>query len=111
MGQGEDKAELANYTDREQAWVKHWMLRRYLERLILKVGTRWRRFVYIDGFAGPWGARTENLSDTSFGIAIEVMRSCQAKLAEHGRRIPMRAAFFEKNRLRAARLKQYAEEQ
>lgn len=104
-------AGLEDYTDREQAWVKHWLLRRYLERLIMKVGTRWSRFVYVDGFAGPWGARTENLSDTSFGIAIDVMRDCQAKLAEHGYEVPMRAAFFEKYRRPAVRLKQYAEEQ
>lgn len=103
-------ADLADYADREQAWVKHWLLRKYLERLILKVATKWRRFVYIDGFAGPWGAQTENLSDTSFGIAIDVMRSCQAKLAENGLKVPMRAAFFEKSRRPASRLMQYAQE-
>ncbi len=103
-------ADLTDYADREQAWVKHWMLRKYLERLILKVGTKWKRFVYIAGFAGPWGSKTENLSDTSFGIAIEVMRSCQGKLAERARSIPMRAAFFEKDRRRSARLMQYAKE-
>ncbi|RAN82963.1 hypothetical protein B5P43_02600 [Bacillus sp. SRB_336] len=103
-------AELADYADREQAWVKHWMLRKYLERLVLKVGTRWKRFVYIDGFAGPWGERTEDLSDTSFGTAIDVMHSCQTSLAERGKSIPMRAAFFEKDWRRAAKLRQYAKE-
>lgn len=103
-------ADLTDYADREQAWVKHWLFRKYLERLILKVGTRWSRFVYVDGFAGPWGAKTENLSDTSFGIALEVMRSCQAKLAENGRQVPMRAIFLEKNSQRATRLTQYAAE-
>ena len=101
-------ADLTDYADREQAWVKHWLLRKYLERLILKVSTKWNRFVYVDGFAGPWGAKTENLSDTSFGIAIEVMRACQAKLAENGRVVPMKAVFFEKDSKRALQLMEYA---
>jgi three-Cys-motif partner protein len=103
-------ADLKDYEEREQAWVKHWLLREYLRRLIFKVATKWNRFVYVDGFAGPWGAKTENLSDTSFGIALEVMRECQSKLAENGRVVPMRAAFFEKNRRRAVLLSQYAKE-
>lgn len=99
-----------DYASREQMWVKHWMLERYLELLILKVGRRWKRFVYIDGYAGPWGSQRQDLSDTSFGRAIDVMRKCQQKLAEQGVNIPMKAVFFEKHKLRAARLRQYAEE-
>lgn len=70
-------AELDDYLDREQMWVKHWMLQRYLEQLILKVGRHWKSFVYIDAYAGPWKAQAEDLSDTSFGCALEVMRACQ----------------------------------
>ena len=99
-----------DYALRGPAWVKHWMLQRYLERLILKVGRRWKRFVYIDGYAGPWKSQTQDLSDTSFGCAIAVMRACQAKLAEQGVQLPMRAVFFERNKLRAARLQKYAAE-
>lgn len=101
-------ADRDDYHEREQAWVKHWMLEKYLERLILKVGTKWKRFVYIDAFAGPWGAKSEDLSDTSFGRALSVMRTCQLKLAKNGRQVPMHAVFFEKDRKRAARLMQYA---
>lgn len=101
-------AQESDYASREQAWVKHWMLQRYLEQLIMKVGRRWKRFVYIDGYAGPWKSQSQDLSDTSFGSAIAVMRRCQQKLASQGLVLPMHAVFFEKHRLRAARLQQYA---
>ena len=106
-------AEPQDYVGREQMWVKHWMLQRYLEQLIFKVGqgrSNWRRFVYIDAYAGPWQSQTQDLSDTSFGSALRVMRSCQDRLDELGRQIPMHAVFFELNKLRAARLINYAEE-
>jgi len=105
-------AHLGDYADREQAWVKHWVLEKYLEVLIFKIGGsgKWSRFVYIDAFAGPWGSRCEDLSDTSFGRAITVMKSCQARLAEQGKTLQMEAVFFEANRNRAARLIRYAKE-
>jgi three-Cys-motif partner protein len=105
-------AHLGDYADREQAWVKHWVLEKYLEVLIFKIGggRTWSRFVYIDAFAGPWGSRREDLSDTSFGRAIAVMKACQAKLAEQGKTLQMEAVFFEANRRRAARLTRYAQE-
>lgn len=103
---------LDDYANREQAWVKHWVLEKYLEVLILKIGEsgRWSRFVYIDAFAGPWGSQLEDLSDTSFGRAIKVMMSCQAKLKEHGKTMRMEAVFFETVRKRAARLVRYAKD-
>lgn len=101
-------AELDDYENREQAWVKHWLLERYLEVLILKIGGRWKRFVYIDAFAGPWGSKSEDLSDTSFGRAIRVMRTCKEKLAAQDRSLEMVAAFFEMEPQRAERLKSYA---
>lgn len=32
-----------------------------------------RRKVFIDGFAGPWGAKDEEFADASFGIAIKAL--------------------------------------
>lgn len=98
-----------SYEGREQAWVKHWLLERYLQRLIMKVGTKWKRFTYIDAFAGPWDAVSEDLSDTSFGIAVKVMRDCQKALSDAGTHIPMRAIFCEMKAAPAKRLIAYAE--
>ena len=99
-----------DYAGKEQMWVKHWLLENYLERLIMKVGRRWARFVYIDGYAGPWNSNMPDLSDTSFARALSVMRACQAKLENGGHRLPMHAIFCEKDKQSAARLMAYAKE-
>lgn len=100
--------EKADYQDREQAWVKHWLLEKYLERLILKVGTKWKRFVYVDAFSGPWNSASHDLSDTSFSIALGVLKKCQDKMREGGRHLPMKAIFLEKNKESAKRLINYS---
>jgi three-Cys-motif partner protein len=98
----------ADYHEREQAWVKHWLLERYLEKLVFKVGTKWKRFVYVDAFSGPWKSASDDLSDTSFSVALEVLRKCQEKLYENGRDLPIKAIFLEKNKSSAKRLIDYA---
>lgn len=98
----------ADYENREQAWVKHWLLEKYLERLVLKVGTRWKRFIYVDAFAGPWGSASDDLSDTSFSRSLAALKKCQDKIRESGRILPIRAIFLEKNKASADRLIEYA---
>ena len=98
----------ANYESREQAWIKHWLLEKYLEKLVLKIGTKWKRFLYVDAFAGPWDATSSDLSDTSFSRALSVLEACAAKLQENGVSIQMRAIFLEKKKSSAKRLVEYA---
>ena len=51
---------------------------------------------YIDGFSGPWQSRTDDHSDTSFMIAIEVLKDAQARiLADTGKRRRIRCFFSE----------------
>lgn len=45
--------DLENYAGREQAYVKHCLLERYLLEWGFKVGAEWDALVYVDGFAGP----------------------------------------------------------
>ena len=47
-------ADLSAYAGREQAYVKRYLLEKYLAPLAYKVGSAWDSFVYIDGFSGPW---------------------------------------------------------
>jgi hypothetical protein len=58
------------YEGREQTYIKHAFLRRYLENLAVKVlYGGWDTFNYVDGFAGPWKVLdAENCSDASFGF-------------------------------------------
>jgi hypothetical protein len=48
------KVELADYSGREQAYVKHRLLEEYLAPLAYKVGSAWESIVYVDAFSGPW---------------------------------------------------------
>src|ERR1700738_1832455 len=85
------------YSGREQTEAKHFILRRYLQALAFKVLT-FQDVTYVDGFSGPWETKSENFSDSSFMIAISVLRDAQKRIMErmgHGRRI--RCFFSESN--------------
>ena len=45
---------LENYVGREQSYVKHVFLERYLESLAHKTASTYSQIAYVDGFAGPW---------------------------------------------------------
>jgi three-Cys-motif partner protein len=90
-----DLAEL--YEGREASAVKHLILRRYLQKLAYKVGTFCKTLNYVEGFAGPWNAHTEELSDTSPHIAIKELIAARQGLAMAGIRGPcIRCLFCEK---------------
>jgi three-Cys-motif partner protein len=69
---------------REHAAIKHYFLEQYLEVLCFKTlqsqGNSEPVFSYIDGFTGPWAARDEDFTDTSFGIAIKVLKRVKERL-------------------------------
>lgn len=88
----------SHYEGREQAFVKHTFLDRYLPALIGKICSKYDEFVYIDGFAGPWkSAAGENFDDTSFGIALNHMTAQRIFYLRKGRDIKMRAFLVEKD--------------
>lgn len=83
------------YLDREQTKAKHFILRHYLQALAFKV---LRNFdvTYVDGFSGPWQTKTADFSDTSFMIAINVLKDAQRFLFEkEGVRRPVKCFFVE----------------
>jgi three-Cys-motif partner protein len=100
---------LADYTGREQAYVKHVFLERYLETLFFKTASFYGHIFYVDGFAGPWQSANEQFEDTSFGIALQALRKTKGKLAETGRAVQMTALLVEKDPRAYARLKTVAE--
>src|SRR5689334_11818900 len=106
-----DRNELVPYAGREQAWVKHFLLESYLARVIMITArSKYQHIAYIDAFAGPWKSAQEDLSDTSFSKAIEVMESCRVTLAQQFRRsVSFRALFVECDPERYARLKAFAD--
>lgn len=99
-------ADIKLYAGREQAWVKHYFLENYLERLIHKTASRYNEIAYVDGFSGPWQSGGENFNDTSFGIALAALRKAKASWkAAKGRDVKMTAYLVEKSSRSFAELK------
>ena len=67
------------YAGREQTKAKHFILKHYLQRLAFKILT-FRDVTFVDGFSGPWECATEDFADSSFKIAIAVLRDAQDKV-------------------------------
>src|ERR1700688_462159 len=87
-----------NYVGREQSYVKHWIVDEYLERVAHIVGTWAESITYVDGFSGPWNTRSDNFSDSSFGIALKQLRKAKAHIREkYGRDLNIRCCFVEEN--------------
>ena len=68
------------YGGREQSRVKHLILKNYLQRFAHIIGQKWPSITYVDCFAGPWQAKSQDLIDTSFGIAVSELRSARSSL-------------------------------
>lgn len=94
------------YAGREQAWVKHYFLGNYLERLIHKVAASFDTIVYVDGFSGPWKSEADDFADTSFGIALEALRKAKGAWQAHRREVQMKAVLVEERAKAFAALQQ-----
>lgn len=88
---------LEYYRGREQTYLKHFILERYLERVTYNIGYAADEFVYVDGFSGPWKSGDESLDDTSFMIAIKKLREVREGLAQASRHPRFRCLFIEKD--------------
>ena len=88
---------MSAYIDREQTQAKHFILRGYLQELAYKVLRGWD-IAYVDGFSGPWESKTADFSDTSFMIALGVLKEAQRIIYEQTLvRRKIRCFFSEKN--------------
>lgn len=90
--------DFEHYAGREQAFVKHTFLDKYLPALFGRVGSAFNEIVYIDGFAGPWqSAAGETFGDTSFGIALRHMTEQKRFFATKNRSVRFRAFLVEQD--------------
>jgi three-Cys-motif partner protein len=84
------------YHEREQTFVKHIILRGYLQKVAYNILSAWDDFTFVDGFSGPWEARSEGFADTSFGIAIKELREVREAFRLRGSTKNLRCVFVEK---------------
>jgi len=86
-----------HYDDREQTLAKHFILRRYLQTLVFKWLSSASEITYVDAFSGPWDSRASDFSDTSFMIAINVLKDAHAHFAARGVKKTIRCCFVERD--------------
>jgi three-Cys-motif partner protein len=105
---GEEGMLPESYKGREQAFIKHSLLKAYLERLLMIIGRYEQSICYVDCFAGPWQEESENLSDTSIAISLEILRKCHIALRrDFGRHVRFRALYIEKSKKAFEKLKSF----
>jgi len=71
--------DIQNYEGREQAYIKHFFFKNYIETLFFRLSNKFTNIVYVDGFSGPWQSNDDKFLDTSFGIALNAMRMVKAR--------------------------------
>lgn len=104
--------DLTNYEGgREQAFVKHYLLKKYLSRWGFIIGSKWDTLVFVDGFAGPWGTKDAEFADASFGIALRALKDAVSGLLKT-RNITVQGAciFVEKDKKAFTKLDAFAKQ-
>lgn len=88
--------DLEYYRDRQQTYMKHYFLEQYLQKVAFNIFSFSDQFVYVDGFSGPWKSDDEELADTSFAIAIGILRYVRDSLPKTGPTKKIHCIFNEK---------------
>lgn len=100
-----------HYQGKEQTYVKHFVLKHYLERVAYNIFSFSNDFVYVDGFSGPWKSESENYEDTSFKIAIDKLRAIRDGLNnDRNRQVKFRCLFVEKDNVAFEELQKSVEQ-
>lgn len=102
---------IEDYQGREQSFIKHLFLNKYLEAAAYKLFQgRSPVFNFVDAFAGPWRVSDTNMySDASFSQAIETLETVRSSLVGMGRTdLKVRFRFCERNPTSVAKLKEFA---
>lgn len=104
-------ADIDHYLNREQSFIKHQFLTKYLQAAAYKtLQGKSPTFNFVDAFAGPWRVQDEaQYSDASFDQAINTLEAVRADLGRGGvGGLKLRFCFCERLAEPAARLRLYA---
>jgi three-Cys-motif partner protein len=86
------------YSEREQTRTKHFLLKSYLQTLVYKLFHGGQRSItYVDGFSGPWKSKSEKFSDSSFMIAIDVLKTAHFGVPSNRGSRTTKCFFVERN--------------
>ena len=99
------------YRGREQTYIKHFFLEKYLERVAYNILSFCDDFIYVDAFSGPWRAEDRDLEDTSFVIALNQLRNVRKGIKDRrGRDVRIRCLFNDSDRNAYGHLSRIARE-
>ena len=100
----------SHYAGREQSYIKHRFLQRYLQLAAYKtLQGRSPTFNFVDAFAGPWRVNDENYSDASFNQALRILEAVRTDLAQRNSSGPkIRFCFCERDKNSCSKLREYA---
>lgn len=99
------------YDQREQSYVKHLFLTRYLQAGAFKIFQgKSSVFNYVDAFAGPWRVQDDDaLSDSSFFQVLNILDEVRNVLKKRGHtEITLRIRLCEQNSSRVKLLREFA---
>ena len=104
--------EIGRYQGREQSYIKHLFLNKYLEAAAFKLLPSRRAsriFNFVDAFAGPWRVSDDEYSDASFSQAIGTLETVRRALTGMGQAgLRVRYRFCERDPDSAAELRRFA---
>ena len=98
------------YRGKEQTYLKHFFLEKYLETVALHIGYAQSEFVYVDCFSGPWRPEHEDLAGTSIRISLDKLNYVRNVLAAREKYPTIRAIFIEKDATAFVALQQALEQ-
>lgn len=104
---------LSNYKGREQSYIKHRFLIKYLQGAAYKIMQgHSRTFNFVDAFSGPWRVKdNDNFSDSSFDLALRTLNSVRENLTSGGLSdLHIRFCFCEKQKKAYTQLQRYAQQ-
>ena len=107
------RPQIERYRGREQSYIKHIFLNKYLETAAFKLLQPRRAapvFNFVDAFAGPWRVSdSDDFSDASFSQALATLETVRQQLTKMGRAgLQVRYRFCERNPASAAELRKFA---
>ena len=107
--------QIEHYRGREQSYIKHFLLNKYLEAAAFKLLQPRRGspvFNFVDAFAGPWRVSDDDkFSDASFSQAVATLETVRRQLTKMGRAgLQVRYRFCERNPDSIVKLRRFAAE-
>ena len=107
--------QIEHYRRREQSYIKHVFLNKYLEAAAFKLLQPKRGtpiFNFVDAFAGPWRVSDDDkFSDASFSQAVATLDTVRRQLTKMGRAgLQVRYRFCERNPDSIVKLRRFAAE-